>query len=519
MKFFIIENRRGELNILISALKTSFPDSILQTEGSAIIDQWSKAEELLNLSDDTADQVIFCDFALDDDGSSDANAGLKRVQELMAARSQATWIAYTKFRDIFEHDEAKTMFHAILSKQELSQHESLRDRAVFVEQVVRRALGRRQGASPVLHDVEDSLGMRIFYASFSSETLDDLLNAECAGWCDIKVRALSSGYSGSSLLNVTGLKNNEVKGSIVVKIAPKAELIERETKIIDSEDYKGEFEDFGRLCARGRPVKPLPGARAYYSIQEAIPGPTLGNILRNSAADIDKYFPKIQTIIDVQLAQSERGRMLSHSEDSQKNTRLELSAIDLHRARKSCDLLSDMAVILEQEGTWPSLAPDPKKLFARIHYVTTNWKGFISSIPPLLWVIQHGDLNPENVILGSAGQITFIDLARLDRWPVGYDLIRLSIQMRIRFVDGASGRDWISNLLSDWCKFPIMEIDRTIDPGLSLCPASALCERELSLWISRQEQSDIILKGVLLCALLDLTRIISYADLAPMKRL
>lgn len=522
MKFFIIENKRAELNILLATLARCHSDAELQTEAQETIDRWSDAsKQLAAKTVDSADQVIFCDLALDDDGAPDANAGLARVQELISIRPNATWIAYTSFTEVLGLNAATQIFHAILSKQEMSQHRSAEARAAFVSQTIRRANSNRRGASPVLHDVEDSLGMRVFYASFSTAALEEFLNTECPRWTSISVRALSAGYSGSSLLSVGGIKDGGVRSSIVVKIAPRASLIERETKVLDDEVYKGELADFAKMCARGRPIKALSAGLGYYSIQETIPGPTLGSFLRSARGQMmdEAQLGGVNIVIAVQLVQCSKGRVLNVDDGEHKRNRLGLSAIDLHRAKKSCEQLGEMAALIARQNGWPQGAPSPAEVFERVHYVTSNWERLLLEQPAFLWVIQHGDLNPENVILGDAQQITFIDLARLDRWPVGYDLARLSLQMRIRLTHTIAGEDWINNRLSTWYAESMMTLDGATDHFLSCCPAASYCERELARWIEKQPEADVIRNGVLICSLLDLTRIVSYSDLSPFKRL
>ena len=518
MRFLIIENQRGELDSLILALKTSFTGAYVAPASGTTTDRWSTAETLLaNEAEDDPEQVIFCDIALDKNNSTDARAGLEQVRQLFTTRSQAIWIAYTSFTDIV--DEAPGLFHAILSKQVLSRFRTPKERALVVAQVVGTVRRKRSGDVPVAHAIEDSLGMRTFFAAFPDPVLEELIVTECPGWSEIRVRALSAGYSGSSLLALSGHTGGATR-HIVVKLAPRADPIERETHVLN--DFFGEGADFAAKCARANPVKSLSQHMGFYSLQEALPGPTLDEILQSNTTDaqaIARREAALRTVIDVELAQYARARHNPSGEAARKQKRLSLLPIDQHRAKKSCVELPQMAQVLAEVGGWPPNVPEPAALFLRIKRVIETWSDLLVTSPPLRWVLQHGDLSPRNVILGDAGQLSFIDLARYDHWPVGYDLCRLAIQLRIRLVDRARGLDWVQNGLARWCMEPILALEGPANPATSLCPPAALCERRLHEWMILQDDYEPLILGARMGALFDLVRIISYADLSPFKRL
>jgi hypothetical protein len=518
MRFLIIENQRGELDSLILALKTSFSGAYVAPMPGTTTELWSTAESLLaNEAQDNPEQVIFCDIALDSNNSTDARAGLEQVRQLFATRSQAIWIAYTSFTDVV--DEAPGLFHAILSKQVLSRYRTPAERAPVVARVVGTARRKRFGDVPVAHAIEDSLGMRTFFAAFPDPVLEELIATECPGWSEVRVRALSAGYSGSSLLALWGHKGGATR-HIVVKLAPRADLIERETHVLD--DFFGEGADFAAKCARAHPVKSLSQHMGSYSLQEALPGPTLDEVLQSNTTDpqaIARRETALRTVIDVELAQCARGWHEPSGEAARKQKRLGLSSIDQHRAKKSCVELPQMAEVLAEAGGWPPNVPEPVALFLRIKRIIETWSDLLVTAAPLRWVLQHGDLNPRNVILGDAGQLTFIDLARLDHWPVGYDLCRLAIQLRIRLVDRARGLDWVQNGLARWCLEPVFALEGPANPATSLCSPAALCERRLHEWMIQQDNHEPMILGARMGALFDLVRIISYADLSPFKRL
>jgi hypothetical protein len=521
MKILIIENNRGALDVLILALQTAYTGtSILPAPGN-MISQWSEARTLLGKeASDDPEQIIFCDLALDTDDAGDARAGLEHVRSLFAIKPKATWIAYTSFTEIVALDEARALFHGILNKQELSQYRHPDKQSAFVERVVRRALAKRNGEKGVKYLVEDSLGMRTFFATFPDLVLDELAAIVCLEWEDVEIRALSAGYSGSSLLALRGQKAGAPK-HIVVKIAPRIQLIERESTVLA--EYFGESGDFVQKCARAHEVKTLPEHLGYYSLQGAISGPTLAALFQDEAGDsvlVGRRDAGLRLLIDIELAQCALGWEDATGEAARRVLRMGLSAIDRHRAKRTCRDLPQMAEVIAEQGGWPREWPAPSVLFSRIERIVDRWDTLLSEVTPLRWVLQHGDLNPNNVILDDAGQVTFIDLARLDHWPVGYDLCRLIIQLRIRFIDHTRGLDWLQNNIFAWRKESLFRLMGGATTSLdSPCPPASLCEERLYSWMNGQAEANRLIEGARLCAVFDLIRIISYADLSPYKRL
>jgi hypothetical protein len=523
MRFFIIENNRGALALLIHLLRTCFEGAAISPRPGATTDKWSIAETLLSEEAlDEEEQIIFCDLALDCDDPSDAQAGITKARQLWASKPKATWIAYTSFVDILKYDAVNGLFHGILNKQDLAKCELDSERATLVERIVRTALNRRRGGTRVAYVAEDSLGMRTFHASFPGPVLDELIATECSDWREIYVHALSAGYSGSSLLALRGHKSGAPR-HIVVKLAPRRELILRESLVLRQDgEFFGECVDFAQRCACAQDVKVLPDHLGYYSLQGAISGPTLAALFQDELGSMDdgeRRNAALHTLINIELAQYEHGWLDPEGEIIRRERRLCLSSIDCYRAKKTCRDLPLMAEVIAEMGGWSDNWPSPMVLFREIERVIDEWESLRETVGPLHWVLQHGDLNPNNVFVDDNCQVTFIDLARLDHWPVGYDLCRLVIQLRIRFIDQSRGRDWLQNNLSRWREEPLFALDGTADPSCSLCPPAALCEQQLYSWMAQQRDAEILINGARFCAVLDLIRIISYADLSPYKRL
>ena len=179
-----------------------------------------------------------------------------------------------------------------------------------------------------------------------------------------------------------------------------------------------------------------------------------------------------------------------------------------------------MGELIAERNGWPE-GPSPRVLFERINNVVTRWRDLILSTKPFFWVLQHGDLNPHNVMVGyKATDFVFIDLARVDNWPAGYDLCRLAIQLRIRMVDRKRGADWIVNRLATWCSEPFLTLDTAMNWEKSQCIPASRCEQALLQWItSKGTDPDVFIEGARIGALYDLLRVMSYVDLSPFKRL
>jgi len=386
------------------------------------------------------------------------------------------------------------------------------EKRALVTRTVSAALVKRTGEH-MSFSVEDSLGIRTFYAAFQRHIIDEIIATECAAWDRVNVRALSSGYSGASVLAVRGYLNNAHR-QIVIKIAPRRELIEWESKI--HQRFAGESPIFMQSCAITSDVKSLSDCPGFYSVQDGINGDTISSIV-DGKIELTKdasllWKTAIDGVLHIELPHY--GNAFSKNNASQ----LQLLEVDCQRAEKSCSELSEMADVLLENNDWLDQWPRPIELFSRIREFVQSWNERLKNESSLQWVLQHGDLNPNNIILNDAGSITFIDLARLDHWPVGYDLMRLCIQLRIRNTGNKKRADWVKNDIAVWCTEPLFSPDQSRDFA-SLCPPAAYCESKLFEWINKQPNAECLIHGVRLCATKDLIRIISYTDLPPFKRL
>jgi hypothetical protein len=273
MRFLIIDDDGGYLDSLIFVLNQCYPGCEIAPDRGRTTKRWRDAESLVLKAANEQEQIIFLDLALDASAPDAASAGLHRVTNLFTRCPEATWIAYTSYAEMLGMSQARALFHNILDKQQLSQKQTWEEKGRLVRRVIEEAARKRQEpaqSEPVKH--EDSAGMRSFLSIYRKDALEELIAAECSGWTDYAVSALSSGYSGSSLLQIVG-KKDSASGQIVVKLAPRREIIERETHVHGK--YIGEGGEYVGKCAQPSPIKDHPNQMGFYSIQESVPGRTL----------------------------------------------------------------------------------------------------------------------------------------------------------------------------------------------------------------------------------------------------
>jgi hypothetical protein len=188
------------------------------------------------------------------------------------------------------------------------------------------------------------------------------------------------------------------------------------------------------------------------------------------------------------------------------------------RIYDACTRLLPAAKLLDDSGEWLAPLPPPQTVFASVREITTRWPRLISKIKVPFWVVQHGDLHAGNVLV-SEGQLSFIDLARLRPWPVGYDISRLATHARIHLPWQENDRDWIMHDLSNWTK---EEFGTPYRGGSRrVCEWSTKADDAFSRFLGKrpEKEQEALRRLYQFCALSDLLRIISYTTLSHFKRI
>ena len=150
--------------------------------------------------------------------------------------------------------------------------------------------------------------------------------------------------------------------------------------------------------------------------------------------------------------------------------------------------------------------------------VVGNWaKDDITDIQ-LPEAVQHGDLNPGNIMLDS-DQPVLIDFQRLGRWPLGYDLARLAGLLRIRLTDARDRSDWLPFRFSSWCEESAAHISGA-PIGVPSCREATYFDDQFLNYATSlpKSESALVQYGYNLGSLWDCIKITSYQDVSTMKR-
>lgn len=275
----------------------------------------------------------------------------------------------------------------------------------------------------------------------------------------------------------------------------------------------------GVLAQIDQKLHQLPGRLGYYYLQAKIEGDTLLSILSQKPWNADA-----QKILDVILTLETRCYDRPASEPFTRVKPIEkfaLSRDDLGRASQSIEFLGNVGSCAEELGQWPSGVPSARTIAETMSEVLHKWKSLLSSEDDLLCVGQHGDLNPSNILVPVPGSVVLIDRSRLGHRPVGYDIARLAVLLRIRLTDHDKHRDWAENRLRVWAKEEFCSLEAEQDTASSVCPWATYCDQRFRAFLQKRPPNErqSMARGYRLGTLWDLTKVLSYADLPPFKRL
>jgi hypothetical protein len=114
-----------------------------------------------------------------------------------------------------------------------------------------------------------------------------------------------------------------------------------------------------------------------------------------------------------------------------------------------------------------------------------------------------------------------IDLSRLGSWPIGYDLSRLSVMLRLILTDSTGQMDWMPTGLIKWYREPVALIDKKVNSDNALCPASVFCDQKFRQFLLELPTPDrsLLAHSYMLGALWDLIKIVSYQDISAYKKI
>lgn len=518
MRFFIVDNEPVEVARLRDMLGNLYPEASVWPAASRTYKSWDKVTSALEQNTTTADElVVLLDLGVESQNREAVRTGVSRAYGLRALRPNAVFIAYTEYFEIAEgQPHFDETFDGVLDKQRLTGFDRREEQIAYIRQIVTLAVRRRTGATPN-YLLKDSVGLRLARAAFGEEVFDYLVQEIAPGWQDVEIRALTSGHSGASILAISGMLAHG-RQRIVIKCAHDRELIKKEVARVREHISELGPLGWGVLGTFEEAYHTLPGNSGHYFRQAEIQGDPLLDILMKVGWNQETK-QSISGIVSLEIRCYEQRK-----EDAFGTLRPEErflpSAVDLGRAHQSLKFLERLGNTLQQQEQWPSQLPAPVKLALELCNLFNNWRTMMSTEKPLFSVAQHGDLNPGNILVPTAERVVLIDLARLGRWPVGYDLSRLATILRVRLIDHENHRDWIVNRISMWLKDSFCQLEDEIEPSESACPPAMYCDQAFRRFVLTRadEERPVLMRGYMLGTIWDLFKILSYGDLSPYKR-
>ena len=517
MRFFIADNMAAQLTTLQWHLGRAYPGCAIWPEDDEPLSAWHDVTEALRTyTDDAPDLVVILDLGLESETMQSVRAGVDQAFQLRNLRPHAVFVAYTQWPELAEDlPRFKETFDGLIDKQVLGGYDTADEQEVYIRATIDGVLRRRAGYRPS-YKLKDSLGVRLAAAALGAEGLDALVEEVGHGWKDVEIAALTSGHSGAFVLVVSGTDEGSQQ-RIIVKCARDRETIESEAEGFNK--YLGELGPLGEvLVPFEHQVHQLPRRRGYYYRQQRIWGETLGSVLKGVG-----WGAEAREILDRILGLEKRCYRVRGGEGlaSVKATaRFGLGVVDLERAKQSLEFLEGVGAWADKLGQWPDDVSPVSEVTGEVSAMLVDWERLLSSVGDLQCVCQHGDLNVGNVLIPPQGNVVLIDLARLGRWPIGYDIGRLAVMLRMRMTDHHRSRDWVENRLKVWCSEEFCAVGGS-DVDSSVCPWAMHCDQEFgALLLDRNvEEREAVLRGYQLGTLWDLIKVLSYGDLSPFKRL
>ena len=517
MDYLVFDDDCGHADFLKSVLKRSLPDFVPIGERKKY-DKWPEVHEALSstTSQDT-EVVVFLDLSILSSKTMDslqaAEVGCREAQRIRTTRPNAVLMAFTQYQGIAEDSG---VFDGVLGKDKL-----IRGDRAEVDSYVRKSVcdainKHAKETCPIAqteYELIDSLGVRLTQSAFGFQFFTMLVRDIAATWTNVRIAALTSGHSGAYVLLVVG-KEKGLDQGVVVKCARNEDIISEEIRAV--EHYLPSLGVLGgHLASIEHQHHKLTKCGCWYYRQSHVVGETLLNRLAREGW-VESTQTALKRVTDMECEHySETGEFGEYSASE----RYVLGPIDLGRARTSLPILAQYGHVMARLGQWPDNIGSPDEVATSVDTLISNWETIIQSEAPLLGVLQHGDLNPGNILLSKSGNPVLIDLARLGVWPVGYDLCRLATMLRLRLTDSHGREDWIVNRVTEWYKEDFCQIILEVDCASSKCPPSVYCDQAFRAYVEEQPEGMRVQlrRGYMLGTLWDLTKVFSYSDISPFK--
>lgn len=516
MTICVVENIREHHRAYVLTLRQIYPGvAKVIPEPDKPCQTWEDAKKLIRRVPKGRELVLILDLALKNQG--DAAEGIQQAHLFRLDYPRAILIALTSFAaEVRQHRRAKEIFDAVIDKQTpvAKNPETLRELLQEkIEEARRRRTNTPDPGKPLIQ-VQDSLGMRLAEAAITQEGILELVQRETKGWANIAVHALTSGYSGSYLLQVCG-QSAKQNARLVLKVALKESVLIDESKAV--KDFGGILNHFsGKIAAAEGGVHQLKEREVYYCRQASVPGDTLYELIRKGPKA--KATHAFRALLQLLSAQYHDAASSTSNGDPTVENCFAFRPDHPHRIYDSCARLLPAAKLLNKARQWPAHLPPPESVFGGVEDITKRWPELSAKIRVPYWVLQHGDLHAGNVLV-SEGQLSFIDLARLRPWPVGYDISRLATHARIHLPWQEKDRDWVMHDLTNWTKEGFANLEQGSSRGI--CEWSSMADGAFRLFLEKRPagEHENLRRLYQFCTISDLLRIISYGTLSHFKRI
>jgi aminoglycoside phosphotransferase (APT) family kinase protein len=507
-KFIIFDDEAGEVAKLADYLGAAYPPPLSRILHADAVSDWRDVEFVISKHADARDVVAFFDLNLSSGSVAEAGAGLEHVREFRAQQKRWTFVSYSRFDPLVglltDPDEC---FDGTISKQELSPMKRP-ERIAYVKEHVDDAVSRRAAGgrvAPPDATIVDSFGMRVFRATFGDGALNEVLHNEAGDWPTPTVAALTSGHSGAHILRIS-----HGSESLVLKLAKSFGVIAHEIQAVKANLSRlGAFA--GKLAPLDMEKKTLSNGAVYYRQADVSGESALDRLLKGSTSARASILQRLVRLCVETAGVYSRGRSAGRPPFS-------LTPVDRGRFTTSVEFLVTLAKSLARHGALRQTQSKIERVAERALRLVDQWDNNRVVAKKTFLVLQHGDLNPGNVLITSSEDIVLIDLARFEDWPPGYDLSRLALLLRLRLIDRTGHEDWLPYRLSNW---QAEHVARFRLPSHTLCEEARVCDIAFREFVAGARAADRgrLEHGYQLGSLWDLVKVVSYQDASQFKRL
>lgn len=520
--FVVVDNKASEIAYLRRLLSQAFDGwGVSELGGGPQVD-WDAVVELVERDvADGPDTILVCDLALNSSRSSGAQAGVAACHRIRKFRPRCVMLGWTEFPNVIRtRGEDEGLFDGIIDKTQLTSFRSQLETVNHVRGIVKAACAKRESPDAQTNriDFADGLGMRIAQMAIGEDALVSLTEAVAGDWTGRRVRALTSGFSGAHLLVIRGSERGRIQ-ELVLKCASKRAIIEGD--IVRRTLHIAELGALAQhLVEVDAAISEIPGHAVYYYRQVRVEGDDALSLL-SSQKTAARGFQLTKKVVALEIENYRRAVKNNVSEESLA-AYFQLSGLDRSRAANSLEELCESASVIHRvRGGWPKRIPAPKEIVQGIEGVIGRWSALLSEEDGLPVVVQHGDLNPGNLMLTKKRDVVLIDLSRLGPWPMGYDLARLAMSLRLRLLGCGHRSDWVANGLIDWHRHPVADLESGAGSGSEVCPW-ALCDSKYLEFLTSDDRSKLrgaAVRGYQIASMWDLVKVLSYQNVSEFKRI